>query len=81
MPHPSSLSIAEVEGLGHTEIWTNLDHFLSIFGQLCKDTPPGVWVASMDMLLTVSGTCGESAQWTYVRTYVCMCVHLVMMVM
>ena len=62
MPHPSSLSLDQVEGLGQTEIWTNFDHFLSIFSELCKDTPSGVWVASLDMLLTVSGSCGESAQ-------------------
>ena len=53
MPHPSPPPVDV------TEIWTNLDDLLTFLSCVCANTPPGVWVASTDMLLTVEGTNGR----------------------
>lgn len=60
MPHPSSLRPGETnKGFEQTEMWTNFDELLRFLERLCVHTPPGVWVASTDMLLTVNENFGE----------------------
>ena len=61
MPHPSPAPSAQ-----RTETWTNFDQLMLFLDRLCAGTPPGVWVASTDMLLTsINGISGE---------LVCVCV-------
>ena len=59
MPHPSVLHPRENGGFERTEVQTNLDELMLLLGKLCAHTPPGVWVASTDMLLTCTGREGE----------------------
>lgn len=51
MPHPSPSPSPSPE---RTETWTNFDELMLFLDRLCAGTPPGVWVASTDMLLTSS---------------------------
>lgn len=59
MPHPTAPQHQEAQGFKQTEIQTNFDDLIEFLGDLCENTPPGMWVASTDMLLTVSGEKGE----------------------
>ena len=65
MPHPdwsrtqSPSPNGEESGIAQTELKTNIDHLLEVLTQLAPRPPPGVWVCSTDMLLTVPPQLGE----------------------
>ena len=58
-----------------TEIKSNIDQLMSLLDQLCQNSPPGVWISSTDMLLTVPKTLGTGAI-THSRIKVCSHLHL-----
>lgn len=60
MPHPYSLPAEELKGFERTEVCTNLDELISLVTGLSVATPPGVWVASTDMLLISKDKHSES---------------------
>lgn len=61
MPHPDFPSVG-TDGFRRTDVWTNLDELVSLLGKLSANAPPGVLVASTDMLLTTASKHGESVE-------------------
>jgi len=59
MPSPSSAQPGEGVGFDQTEVCTVFDDLMEFICTLAKDTPPGLWVASTDMLLRTTGSPGE----------------------
>lgn len=61
MPSPSSSQPGQGVGFDQTEVRTVFDDLMEFICCLSRDTPPGVWVASTDMLLKTSGSPGVCA--------------------
>lgn len=54
MPAPKGPQPGEDrEGMEVTEVQTNIDKLITILTKFCRNSPPGVWVSSTDMLLEV----------------------------